>query len=288
MYLQRCLVSALMVLVLVVSCKPQYAGAQSFFGAAPSALGEAGRAAVNAIDSHYLNPAAIAFTNDYNVGATFQTSRSTMVDPENTTSFVMTDNSPDKLLSGGFGYYYKRSSRHDRVIIDQDFSVSLAGRFIERLGIGVQGRRLFRMNSGAPGFTKHNLTVGMLVVPATFLGFGVVGYDLLNDEDLDMVPTIGLGTHLIIMDILRFRADVTRQEKRNPEKKGNLNLGMEIDAGDGFQLRVGGLWDNLNSKTYWTGGVGWEGPKLCVAYALKNNVAVTGDTSHTFQAWLQF
>jgi len=277
-----------MVLVLLSICKPQYSFAQSFFGAAPTALGEAGRAAVNGIDSHYLNPAAIAFTQDYNVGATFQTARATLSDPVNTTSFAMTDNGPDKVVSGGFGYYYKRASFHDRVIIDQDFSFSLAGRFLQRLGIGFQGRRLFRMNSAAPGFTKHNFTAGMLVVPATFLGFGIVGYDLLNDDDLDMVPTIGIGSHLIIMDILRFRADVTRQEKRNPEKKGSLNLGMEIDAGEGFQLRVGGIWDNINSKTYWTSGVGWEGPKLCAAYAMKNNVAVTGDTAHTFQAWLQF
>jgi hypothetical protein len=277
-----------MLLGLLSVCKPQYSQAQSFFGAAPEALGEAGRGAVNGIDSHYLNPAAIAFTQDYSVGATFQTARATLGNPENTTAFTVTDNSADKVLAGGFGYYYKRSSQPDRQIIDQDFSVSLAARFLQRVGFGVQGRRLFRMNNMAPGFTKHNITVGALVVPAPFIGFGLVGYDLLNDDDLDMVPSVGLGSHLIIMDIIRFRADVTRQEKRNPEKKGSLNLGMEINAGEGFQLRVGGIWDGLNNKTYWTTGLAWEGPKLSVAYALKNNASITDDTTHTFQAWLQF
>ncbi len=269
-------------------CKPVNVFAQTFLGAAPEALGLAGRAALNPLEAHYLNPAALSFLQSYYVGGTYKSDRGQLGNPENAYNLVIIDNSSERLFSASFGYLYDRKSAPDNTIVDQDFSISLAAKVLPTASIGLQGRRLVRAISNGPSFTKHNLTFGVLVVPASFLGLAFVAYDILDDADQDMIPTLSLGSHILILNILRLRADVTRQEKKNPDKKGSLNLGMEIDLSEGFLLRTGGAWDTLNHKTYWTGGLAWEGPKLSLAYAYRSEVETTGDIAHTVQAWLTF
>ena len=262
---------------------------QTFLGAGPEALGQAGRAAVHPVDSHYLNPAALPFSKEMSFGTAYQMAAPSLPNPQNTFAIVVTDNGPDKPVTGSFGYLYRRSSFTDKTIVDQDFSLDFATKIFPTVSLGVQGRRLFRqVSNGGSGFTKHNVSAGVLVLPAPFLGFSFVAYDMLNDDDLDMIPVMSIGSHIVIMDIVRLRADVTRQEKLNPEKKGTLNLGMEITGAEGFFLRTGGAWDTLHNRTFWTGGLAWEGPKLCLAYAYRDNVNLAGDTAHTLEAWLNF
>ncbi|MCC6276849.1 MAG: hypothetical protein IT289_02910 [Oligoflexia bacterium] len=262
---------------------------QVFTGAATEALGGAGRAAVMPLESHYLNPAAVAFLkSSMYVGGAYQSLRGSIANPESTTAITIADSSSERIVSGGFGYVNKRQSSPAGIINDQDFSLSLSAKVIPTVGLGLSTRRLVRQNSNGPSWAKHNAGFGLLVVPIPVLGFSFTAHDMINDDALDMVPVLGLGTHVIIMDIVRFRADVSRQEKLNPEKKGTLNIGMEIDPGYGFQIRTGGWWDGLANQTYWTGGLAWIGPNLSLAYGVRNNVNVTGDTAHTFQAWLVF
>jgi hypothetical protein len=263
--------------------------AQIFTGAAAEALGGAGRAALSQLETHYLNPAGVAFVKPaMDVGAAYKTARAGMSNPESTTAFTITDNSSERAISGGFGYVNKRVSSPTTITTDQDFSLSFSTKIIPTLSVGVGAHRLVRQNTSGPSWAKYNVSAGILIVPIPIIGFSLVGYDMINDDDLDLVPTVALGSHLIIMDILRLRADVTRQEKLNPEKKGSLNLGMELNPGFGFLVRTGGWWDGLSNQTYWTGGLAWEGPNLSVAYGMRNNVNVNGDISHTMQAWIVF
>ena len=83
-------------------------------------------------------------------------------------------------------------------------------------------------------------------------------------------------------------ADITRQEKKNPDHQGTLNIGAEFESGEGFCLRTGGIWDSLTKQTYWTAGLGWSGPRLSIGYAYKNNVNIAADVAHTFQGWISF
>lgn len=251
-------------------------------------MGQAGRAASDSIDAQYLNPAALPFGKSYNFGFVYQSERAALENPVNRYAIVVTDNSGENGVTGGAGYLYRRSSFPNKTIVDQDFSLSFAGKLRTNWSIGIQGRRWFRQDNQGPNWTKHNIALGTMVVPADYLSFAFVAYDVLKDDDLDMIPVLALGSHFIIMDIIRLRADVSRQEKRNPNHEGVLNLGMEINAQEGFLFRVGGIWDELQKKRFFTAGLGWEGPRLSVAYAYRKNVDLTDDTVHTFQAWLAF
>lgn len=278
----------IMVWALGLICNAQSASAQTFFTAGPEAMGNAGRAANDAIAGHFLNPATIPFSQTYTFGSVFKQAQTNLATPENDYSLVMVDNEPDKILSGGFAWVRKRKSFPTKTVIDEDWSLSLAGKAFDTISWGVQGHRLRRSDNSGPGWTKHNMSLGTLVLPKPWFGLAFTAYDILGDDDLDMIPTLAMGTHIIIEDLIRIRADVTKPQKKNPENNGTLNLGFETVSGSGFLLRLGGIWDQVAHQRYWTGGIAWEGPKLSAAYAYQANTDVDGDNSHTFQLWLVF
>ncbi len=235
-----------------------------------------------------MNPATLVFANDYMLGGAYQIVRPDGDNPIASSAIVVTDNSPGTAIGAGLGYVYKRNSFPDHVVTDQDYSIRGWFRFLPKLSVGFSGRRLVRQSTNAIGWAKHNVTAGALIQAAAFWNLAVVAYDMLNDDDLDMIPVIALGSEINVMGILKIRTDMTRQEKKNPEKKAGFNAGVEFDLGEGFGLRTGGIWDVLNAQTYWTLGLGWVGPKLSAGYAYKNNVNVAKDISHTLQVWVVF
>lgn len=276
------------VIYLVILGKANIASSQSFYPGASESMGETGRASVESIDAHFLNPAALPFAhNQYEFGSFYRSEKPTQPDPTTQFGFVAVDNSPEGAFVGGAHFLQSRRAFPDHQITDKEIGISGATYVLPKMALGAMGRRVERQDQGR-SWTKHNMNVGALVVPAEWLGVGVVGYDILNDDDLDMVPQLGLGLHFNVMDVFKFKADVTRFEKKNPEKKAKLGLGLDLDAGEGFAIRTGGIWDSLINQRYWTGGIAWNGPKLCFDYAYKGNWDVAGDFAHTFDLRLVF
>jgi len=283
-------ISRIVFILLAVAyvCKAETASGQIFLGAGPEALGQAGRANNNGMDAHFLNPAGVAFSRGTNIGGVFQEGDLSQATPVNNYAFEIIDNDPESPLSGGLAYAYKRSSFSDHTLYDQDLSLSMAGHILPNVAFGIQGHRLFRQNSNGPAYTKYNTTVGLLAIPANWFGLALVGYDILGDADQVLIPTFAVGLNFIIMDILRIRFDATRPELQNPNHAAIMGGGTEFNLGYDVFLRAGGEWNNITTQTYFTAGLGFEGPKLNVGYAYRTNVNVDGDAFHTFQVWLTF
>jgi hypothetical protein len=269
-------------------CKGQSANGQIFLGASPEALGGAGRAANTALDAHFLNPAALALARGTNFGGAYQWGDPSLGTPSANTAYVITDNDQESIINGGVAYVTKSQSTPNNIQTDQDVSMDVAFHILPTLAVGVQGHRLFRQNTNAPGFTKYNLTAGALVTPTNWFGLAFVGYDLFNDPDIVLNPTFAVGLNFIILDIFRIRADASRPEELNPQHTGELNLGIEFSLGFDCYLRTGGEWNDVAKQTYYTAGFGFEGPKLNIAYAFRTNVNVNGDTYQTLETWLTF
>jgi hypothetical protein len=278
----------LIVLAVSVFCLAESAFCQTFYGATVEAMGGAGRAAVNPIESHFLNPGAMVFSKGTNFGGVFQEGDISLPTPVNNYAFAITDNDVDKFVNGGVGYVYKRSSFPDHTLFDQDISISLAAHILPTIGVGFQFHRLFRQNSAGPAYVKYNSTVGFLAVPSPWFGLAFVAYDYLGDNDEVLIPTFAVGSNINILDIMRIRADVVRPELQNPTHAVVFSVGDEFILGYSLFLRVGGKWDLIQNQTYFSAGLGFEGPKLNVGYAYRNNVNVDGDAYHTIETWLTF
>ncbi|MBK9293811.1 MAG: hypothetical protein IPM57_05090 [Oligoflexia bacterium] len=274
--------------ILIIFLNLISAHAQIFTSAQSQATGEAGRASYDFVGSHFLNPATLVESTGYVLSSAYEMARIDSSNPTTKTVFAITDNAPTSMVAAGFGYVNFRQSFHDKIITDQDFSLSIGARVLPKLSLGWLGRRLVRQNTNGPAWAKHNMNLGALIMPAPFMRLALVGYDVLTDDDLDMIPVLAIGSQFDIMGVFKLKADILRQEKSNPEKKTNLNAGMEFILGEGFNLGSGGIWDTLNNKTYLTLGLGWFGPRLSAAYAYKTDVNAARDFSHNMQLWIVF
>jgi len=262
--------------------------AQTFFGAGAEALGRAGRAANIAIEDHFLNPAGLAFSQSINMGVAFQESDISLSTPTNSYNVIITNNNPEEFAAGGLAFVTNRFSYTDRIVNDQDISLDIAFHLAPTISFGVQEHRLWRTDNAGNSYTKYNTTVGFLALPRSWFGIALVAYDLFGDTDNVLNPAIALGTNLIIMDLVHFRMDLVRPTQQNPTGNGSLNVGAEFDLNYGFMLRAGALWDGIANTRFWTGGVGWDGPNLSLAYAYRSNIDSTNDVTETFQASTHF
>jgi hypothetical protein len=240
------------------------------------------------MEAHFMNPGALPFGRGVNVGGAFQEGDMSLPTSVNNYDFEITENDPEKTLSGGIAYVTKRQSQPSYTIYDQDFSLSLAGKIFPNIGLGMQAHRLFQQNSAGPSYVKYNSTFGILAIPAQWFGLAFVVYDALGDTDQVLIPTFGIGTNFVVGEIVRIKGDVIRPELQNPNHNGIFSLGAEFILGYDLYLRVGGKWDEVANNTYASVGFGFEGPKLNVGYAYRSNVNVDGDAYHTFQTWLTF
>lgn len=274
--------------MLGVVCQGRLAFGQVFFDAMSESMGRSGRAAIGAINSHFLNPAGLPFSKGYTLGGVYKEERGGKENPANTYGVVIVDNGPDSPMTGGLSYIYNRKSQPDKTVTDQDFLLSFGGKIKQTISLGIQGHRLVRRDDHGPGFEKHNIGFGALFVPKAFLGFSFVAYDVLKDDDLDMIPVLGFGTNLVILDVVRVTADITKPQKKNPNDEGVLGMGVEFNGEYGLKFRAGGQWDQVAKERFVSLGFGFDGPKLSLGYAYRKNIDVAYDAGHTIQAWLVF
>ena len=268
-------------------CKPCWS--QTFYPPASAALGESGRASVVPIDALFLNPAALALSqSQYEFAGLYRADSAGTDRPTIQGGGAIVDNSPDVAASGGAYYMATRRASPSNTINDSEIGIGTGAHILERLSFGLLGKRVARSNLNGPAWVKYNVNAGFLLTPDPNFGVAFVAYNILNDDDLDLIPQLSMGINWNILGILRLTADVSRYEKMNPERKGNLGSGVEFDAGEGFFLRTGGIWDSYMGQRYWTAGLGWVGPKLSLDYAYRMNTEVVGDQAHTFDLRLIF
>jgi hypothetical protein len=251
-------------------------------------MGEAGRAGFDPFGAHYMNPATLVLGSGYMLGGAFQSTNAQLESPSVNTALVVADYTPDKIANASAGYVYKRFSYPDRTNTQQDFSLAFGFRILPKLAVGLLAHQLYGQGSNSAGFRQNNISPGLLFSVAPFWNLALVGYDVLDDSSGNMTPVSALGTEFNVLGILKLRGDIVRPEKSNPNRSANLNAGVEFDLTEGFLLRTGGIWDTVRSETYWTLGLGWMGPRLCAAYAYKNNVNLAGAVTHVFQMWVSF
>jgi len=272
-----------------IICKPAIGLSQTFYPPASEALGESGRAGIQPLDALFLNPAALALSrSQYEFAGLYRSNAPGTESPTVQWGAAVVDNSPDVAVAGGAYYLSTRQASPSNTINDSELAVATGSHALEKLSFGVLGKRIGRSNLNGPSWVKYNADIGFLLTPDQNFGVAFVANNILNDDDLDLIPQLSVGVNWDLPDILRLTADVSRYEKKNPERKGKLGAGVEFDAGEGFFLRTGSIWDSYAGQRYWTAGLGWIGPKLSLDYAYRMNTDVVGDQAHTFDLRLIF
>lgn len=283
-------------LLLVVLLAASSARAQFFTGPEASACGGSGRASVDLGESAFLNPAAVAFIQRYNVSAMYGVGDHPVNGNTNEMAISIVDGTSDAMINGGATYVNRRTELGSSYVdTQQDVQISLAGFFHRKLAFGLAGHRIsdgLWVNERPYEYTQINMHMGTIYVPVPNVGIGFVAYDMLPSEDLPagvkVIPTLALGVNYMYEKFFRARLDFVRPDTDNPGRRVNVMAGMETFMMEQFAIRFGGFWRETHDQAFATFGLAYLGPRLSLDYSFQKDVRIAGNSRHLIDLWLPF
>lgn len=257
-----------------------------------AATGGALRATSNSTDALFLNPANMAASRVYHLGAFAsiwpQASRQTYG------AAIVDSVVSSARVAGGFGGSWTRQDPDgvDRKAIDLRFA--LAYPFSDMFYVGAAGRYAsieqdgfprglgdLRPSVAAEGLDDEAIVktitfdAGLTLKPVKELALGVVGYNL-TDTGHGFLPLMLGGGGGLAMDIFSIEADVVGDFTTYDEAKVRAMTGGQVLLGGHFPLRAGYRYDEGAVSHAVTFGTGY----LDTAYAIDLSVqrVVSGDS----------
>ena len=269
------------------------AEAQFYTGPIASGAGGAGRAAADASESSYLNPASLSFIKDYNVSFAYASSDHPVDGARITYAGMLADGTAERLVPGSLSFVHRFTEYPDQsgAYTEQDYQASFSGMVARGLSLGASAhRQLYKPGRGSEA-TQDNATIGALWVPTTSLGLAAVGYDLIPSNVgapalVRQSPTYAVGINYLFSDLFRVRADVVRPTEGPRNGRNNVMAGFESQFRPDFIFRAGMQWRETEDKTMWTVGVGFHGPRLSFDYAFEKDLRVDVGFRHVIDMWL--
>lgn len=263
-------------------------------GPISSALGGAGAASTDPTEAGWLNPATLVHVKQYHFAASSQQSHREYGDGYSDFGFMLADGGQDKIAAGSFSYVQRKTLRGGpgAIAADQkDFQGSLAT-FIpgSNISIGATYRRLIHEQPGAD-VTQNTYSIGLLVPLGKAFGVGIVGRDLAGGAadaptEAQIIPSVAVGVHATLVDILQIRADIARSLRDNGLQRNDVRGGIESWFRPDFAFRLGGAWLENRDEMWMTAGLGFKGPRLSIGYAFEKEMRAGNGTRHTFDLWL--
>lgn len=275
--MQRVLVG----LVLLISIS-----SQAYVGAVSAATGESGRAAVEASESPYGNPAGLAFLNGYYFSAGYGASHQTVTGNSQDLSVSLTDNMKDTVVPTAFSYVQSnlRPEGVSEDVFDRSFKLSF-GNFIRpglAFGLGVvhQDDRLPEQH-----YMQTNMGMGFLWSPSKEFGAALTLDNMITPnqetpEAFRLKQTVGMGASYNYKRFVRLKGDVI-SASNNSFGKPTLAFGMESYMNKWLILRWGLQRQNEMDANLYTAGVGFIGPKFGLHYAYENSPQNESLTRHS-------
>lgn len=256
-----------------------------FTGPVSSAMGGAGRAAVDPSESHFRNPAVVAHSPQIDLGAYYQDGYRAPQTHETTFGASIVDNTGDSICPGAIGYLQNRRSFPGMNVNEKYVQASLGSFIAEKFSFGVAGIYVSHEIEHGKTYKQWDGIAGLLYTPNPNLGLAFTYAYFANPsselpKQLRLMPTVSVGGHYIFQDFLRFRLDVSRVEKDNVDKKLIIESGLETKMPNYFILRLGSQWNDVERKSYLTAGLGFDGPRLKVDYSFQKLRAEEGYTMH--------
>ena len=280
-------------LIAIFSFSTALQAAEFFRGASSSAMGQTGRAGIDSIEAAFLNPAILPRIKNTAMNAYYRDG--SLLDAQHTTSMGLGvfDNTEDVYFPGGFHYLRLRETGvAAQPTAGEAWHGAVGYALSDRLSVGLSAYRLSHQ-VGSDRFVQWNGALGLLleVTPEILLAYVLdnpahPGSEIpprLREETLHSIGFLGS-----IMDVAKFRADISSQERDNPERKMVYRMGLETQNHEFFIVRVGFKRDQLHDQSLWSAGFCFNGPRLKVDYALEKNPEGASGALHSVDLRLPF
>lgn len=249
--------------------------AQVYSSSISAASGGTGRAAVEAGDATFLNPATLVHLRGHYLYSSF--SKDDLV-------IVLSDNSQESLLPASLGYVQKKSTVALGELVQQDLALSLAEFVVDKWAMGLTAHYLEQKLPNS-SYRQTNADLGLIFTPQPHIGLALVVYNVFGEnrdipESFRSKTTVGGGFNYIYRSMVRFRIDATSESI--------VMGGVETYVNKFLITRLGYQSDVDDNRELITAGVGFKGPRFALNYAYQGNTQISGDYRHSVDLEIPF
>jgi hypothetical protein len=259
---------------------------QAYVGSVSAATGESGRAAVEASESPFGNPAGLAFLSGYYFSAGFGASRQTAMGTAQDLAVSLTDNMKETVLPTSLSYVQRTTlpSGAAEEVFQRNFKLSFGNFLRDGLGFGLA---VNHEDDRLPSehFSQTNIQTGFLWAPNKNFGAALVFDNILPGsggvpEAYRLKSTTAIGGSYNYKRFVRLKADLI-SDSGNSWSRPTLAAGMESYMNRWLVLRWGVGRNNETESNLYTAGLGFIGPKFGIHYAFQNSPQNESLTRHS-------
>ena len=255
-------------------------------------MGSTGRAAIESLESVYMNPAAIARANDLLVGTSYSSGFLQKDISRTTYSVTATDATKDVIFPGSLSYRQHKYNLQGVHAEEKEIRAGVGFRLGKRFSLGLGYSYLDAKVAGGQTHEQQNFHLGTLFALSRVWGLSLTGDNLIRGngdipEGLIRPSQVALGTQYTFSDFIRVRYELIRPiytEQADPLMAHHFGLGIMLR--EGFSITGGFSVDDLRGQNWSSVGLGWEGPRLKVAYSLQSEDRSALGVRHLVDLWL--
>lgn len=259
------------------------AHAQSFSSAGTDGSAGAGRAAVEAGDVNYLNPAGLVHLKGRYIYTTLS---------KDDLSFSLSESTREVVVPASLSYFQrKQKDNTDQDVKWQDMRLSLADFVFDKFSMGVTGV-MSTVDYKNSSYHQTNGTLGFFYTPFETFGVGYVFYNVFGGKDnvpeeVRVHARMGVGLHYIYKNFMRYRFDVLTADNNNYGKPAYM-MGLESLLNEWITVRLGYKNDILAGQELFTQGIGFNGPIFSMNYAHQGSVKGVNFDRHSIDLSISF
>jgi hypothetical protein len=270
-----------------------YAQAQIYSGPVSSSMGGGGRAGAEAGELVFLNPATAALSKGFEANFFYRDGYWADGEHENAVAVTMIEHNPENFSPGGVAYVQRRRTVPGLAWQEKYYAGFLAQSVSPYFTFGLMGYKVDQAIDTAEKYTQWNGSIGILVTLSPQLGISYVLANLLKADEtipeaLMMIPQQSIGVSYLIPKMIRVTFDLTKWDKLNPDSKGILAFGTEVQLTEFALLRAGYQLDDIAKRNFLTLGGGFNGPRMKINYALVKPIRGTDGAMHSVDILVPF
>jgi hypothetical protein len=261
--------------------------AQAYVGSVSAATGEAGRAAVEASESPFGNPATLGMMKGYYLTAGFGATKQNNMGSNQDLAVSVTDSMKETVVPTSFSYVQNTTRPEGATddLLERGFKLSFGNMINKQVAFGLG---IVHEDDRFPTdrYTQTNVQTGFLWMPNQNVGVAAT-FDNMIPSTSDTIPeayrlkqTMALGGSYNYRKFVRVKADLISAEN-NTFGKPTLAAGMESYLNRWLVLRWGLQRNNQLAANLYTAGLGFIGPKFGLHYAYQNSPQNESLTRHS-------
>lgn len=241
----------------------------AFQSAISGATAQSGRAAVEASDTPFINPAGLPHLNGYYFSSTYAFGSFEPEVQQKDYTVLLSDNMKDTVIPTALGFNETVTTIDNQQHLSKRFQLSF-GQFVLKsfsLGLGISYQDDFMIER----YKQTNASLGAMWVPRKDLAVALIFEDLVPQTEktpsrIRQHSKTSAGVAYLYQRVIRMKADLI-SSSNNSFAKPTAAFGVESFLSKWVVIRAGTQTNAETENNQYTGGLGFIGPRFAANYA---------------------